>query len=311
MPTIPKEFAQLVYQSGNYMHTEDKTDWSNLPLTGSYATVMVGEDLSKPGEFTLDPTDIPHRFPAVVGAKGVVYFYLVTKAVTGKSSPALSCIWEDDKVYYTDLGVAGPPSETPVGWHLMTNADISYLDNDASRPLGFTNYIYFRATSVAGDFQLTNHGEHSWTIDSTNGNMTKIILKTYDLVETAVYNFNDDTFTLLTPSDGLWIAEITMADGTTNYVEIYDFTKIEQCYLNLMRTTLCECIDCEDCPDEGYTRALTFANMYLLIRDIAYADRWAAGGFTSTEILRTDYVNTYGMLIEKLKLMANKCTCDE
>ena len=309
MPLTTSNFIQIAYQRSNYVHTEDKSNWTDIGKDKTkYAIVLVAEN--KKGALTLEPTDIPHQFSAVAGTELLLHFYAVHNRIPTAGMVENDCLWQDDKVYRClTRGQTRYPSDDPTNWQMLTNSTAALIDTAPNVSLKY--HTYFRAVSVSGDFQLINNGDHSWTINSDIGNMTKIILKTYDLVETAVYNFNDDTFTLLTPSDGLWIAEITMADGTTNYVEIYDFTEIERCYLDLMRNTLCECIDCKDCPDEGYTRALTFANMYLLIRDIAYADRWAAGGFTSTEILRTDYVNTYGMLIEKLKLMSDNCTCNE
>ena len=165
---------------------------------------------------------------------------------------------------------------------------------------------------VPQTFNLTRHGDHNWKIVYNNGTMLSITLRDYSLSEIRKYpNINSDTFYIETTEDGLYIAEVLADDNTTHYVEIYDFTDTEECYLKLMRNVLCECLDCDDCPGENYTRALTFANLYLLVRDIAYADRWSSGGFTNTETLRTERVADYGVIVEKLKMMVSKCTCND
>lgn len=305
MNTIRK-FNHSIKQDGVYVFITQE------PSQTSYANVVVYE--SNDGKnYISDALKDNNSFIGTPSYKHKIWVFGVRLWIAGVYSKN-DIVWHKGQSY---LCVATTTSDEPGAssdWNKPTPDEVQSAGNLIQTTQGDAASDYFFTPVLSestGDFVLLNRGNHNWNISYTEGVITNITLNDYNMGRLESWSVNDNTFNFTTPEDGAYILTIVTDNDATHYIEVYDFTDIENCYLELVRTVLCDCIDCNDCPGPQYQRALTFSNMYMLIRDILYSDRWAAGGFVSTEILRSDYVTMYGIIIEKLKEVSSKCNCND
>lgn len=304
--------TMLVYQDGAYINTLDRTDPKLSPPV-VLVVVPVAEEGSD-SKYVLYSKEKDNSFLSVIETEYHLWFYWL------KTNPAGSILnnllWENEKVWRCVSPTSALPSVSPGMWEEVNDSRISDFDNPAADLLKKTDQYFKAMYSVStGDFSLLNLGKHEFKIKYNYGKINKVILYYYDYTIHSSYSVDSDTFTITMPHDGAWVLQVettnTNSEKKTNYIEIYDFTDIEACYLKLLKDVICDCMDCDDCPGENYTRAVTLALLYTTIRDILYSDRMVAGGFASTETLRATYIQTYGLLIKKLSLMTSRCTCED
>jgi len=312
-------FNFLLTQNGNYNVMEDQTDYSGLPVPlvrediAVVAVTQIDEEVTY-NLFTRD--EWPLSYLNVSNSDYHIWTFALQRFNPAETVDIDVLRWYDYAVWKS---LQNTNNTTPLEgsyWTQVTSDSIEDFQSVDSEVELESDFYYRPVDSTSlGQFALTKTGDHIYSI-IYNGivyEMESWKLYDYKNVLIGEWEPNDSTrqIQVVTPEDGVYYVQIELTDGTTQYVEIYDFTDAEACFFNLVKNVLCECVDCNDCPDASYKRMLTFLNLYVLIRDIVYADRAVNYGLLSNDTLRTDWLTSLGMLIDKLAIMTSECICPE
>lgn len=316
-----KDYTHLISQEGNYIyfHDEDQANVSTINWTPLFpftrantVDCIVWMDRSVPGTYDVNFRDEPKKLLGTVGADYDIWVYGIRKHVTGAAYVIGNIVWLGESVWHCQANTSTTPSisdptwieiiETNTDYFLGYNADMSNMY--AYRPV---------ASLIEGNISVTKTGDHQFTITwLSTGTISAFSLRDYNGV---VVEYDSGLavteLDFVLTQDGVYYVEMGLSDGSTHYAEIYDFTDTEKCYLDLMKSILCDCIDCHDCPGKNYERALNYANTYSLLRDIVYADQSQLIGLISTDVLRQKYIKSIGLLVDKLRILSNECTCND
>ena len=223
-------------------------------------------------------------------------------------------VWYADDAWVTTPGTSSitPPSLSHADWTQIGESNYSAFTAGIPSNLQ-NNYIYAAMSTVEdGNFSVKKTADHAFTVEwIAAGTAVSYKLLDFEGTEISEGTVIDNKVDLVMEKDGVYVVQFLMSDSSIQYADIYDFTDSEKCYLNLMKNTLCDCIDCEDCPGPEYARALNYVNTYILLRDIVYVEQSINVGLTSTSTYKSEYVKIIGMLINKLSLLTKKCGCDE
>ena len=311
-------FNFLLTQNANYNVMEDQTDYSGLPipLVREDIAVVVVTQIAEEVTYNLFTRDEwPLSYLNIFDTDYHIWAFALQRFNPLETVDIDVLRWYDYTVWKS---LQNGNNTTPMEgshWTEVTSDTIEDFQSVDSEVFLETD-MYYRPVqnTTLGQFSLRKIGDHRYSI-IYNG-------LDYEITEHALYDYKNvligawksaEPYTeiqIVTPKDGVYYVQIELSDGTTQYIEIYDFTDAEECFLHLVKNVLCECIDCNDCPDASYKRLLTFVNLYVLIRDIVYADRMVNVGLLSNDVLRTDWLTSLGMLISKLAIMTEQCICE-
>ena len=330
MATQDKNYSHLMTQDGNYIvFTRAGHDMNNpitkWPVNGNNKDKLIDclviTELSSPGvqkiNFRSDYDDadrnlMTRKYLCVVGSDYQFDMYGVEKWID-KGWKSGDIVWHEHRVWEanskTTTGDA-PPSPNNSNWFEIVANNSDRLDVlDVSQH----NTYFYRPvyTPTNGNITIVKKADHHFEIRwNGSGQMIYYVAKDYNLKPVAEGEVTGNVAEFFPEEDGAYSIEITLDYGMKHYAEIYDFTDVEKCYLDLMKNTLCQCLDCNDCPGDDYDKALNYANTYIMLRDVIYSDQSVLAGLTSTDTLRKDFIQIMGTLIKKLKIMASKCSCD-
>ena len=121
--------------------------------------------------------------------------------------------------------------------------------------------------------------------------------------------------------DGVYYLEVWGQESgdTENQLKakliIYDFCNAWKCYKELFRFVLCKCVNpCQttDCDEQHNIVERKYdLDMILgllgIIEKYVYYDKWKYIGVLSVQEDRNDYVSQVGQMIDKLKIVVNRC----
>lgn len=309
-----KEYQQIISQQGNYVRLDDRTVWpmSTLEIRDDFVDCMVyTTDASNYKVSFRDDED--KKFLGDIGIDYSIYMFLVQRWVVGPYNVD-DIVWHDQRVFKCTTVNPGEPGVDLNKWKEIvegsdTLADMATIQDSHSRILLYKP-SYSPSTGNIKVDKLNDHEFHViWLGD---GNVSSYIVKDYN--QNTIQGeepANTNTIDLVFDKDGVYIIELLMDDGSTNYAEVYDLTDAEKCHLEMMKNILCECIDCDDCPGENYNRALNFVNMYNVLRDMIFVEQAIAVGLVSTQVLDVERISMIGLLVAKLALLTDNCTCSK
>ena len=331
-----KDYTHLVTQEGNYVvfsrsgyieffpvfpqtaggHTYTQADTRDCLVTEDLVTGSITTNFRNDND-SVDGSSVIRTFLGTIATDFQMNMYGVQQwsATPGSAYVLDDIVWSDHncwKAIVTTPNAANVPTLTNADWDIIDSGNILTAFN--THPDEMSNsYAYRPVYSPAqGNIQVLKIANHSFEIRWLGtGSSVSYVAKNYKggIVEEG--NITSNLIEFRPTVDGVYYLEILIDTGVLHYAEVYDFTDTEKCYLDLMKNVLCKCVDCNDCPGPEYDRALNYANTYLLLRDVVYADQSVSVGLTSTEILRTQYINIIGMLIDKLVLMSSNCSCSD
>ena len=317
---IYREFNFLFGQSGSSILVDDRSDWESGELTGweeaTTAVIMVdtADELSFDLD-TLNPTDKRFTIPVNVGEEHHIRMYALRIWEVGTNVIANEVYWYNSLAWVSqNAGILDVPALSNPQWEVLDESNLTTLDHVDAGVVATDGYASTVLSSPLGDFAVTKVEDHKFRITNYTGSdideVTIADYRTEILSPQPSMELSTETVDITFSEDGVYVAIIDI--GTEkHYIEIYDFTDTEDCYISLVQKVMCECVDCEDCTSPVYNRALTFLNIYQMVKDIVYTDRYVYSGMASTESLRTDTLTELGTLVDKLKLMAENCTCSE
>ena len=303
-----KAFQQLGRQDGSYLYINDRSDWpilgfSDGDLVNCSVLYLNGDESNR----VLNADGDGVRFSIVAGDEYVIYTYGVVPWVSG-AYVVDDLRWHDDSIWKALIDTSSVPG-TGAEWREVTFMNAEEL-NAISTEL--TTNIYSKPVyeNPLGSYSVKKTSDHVFKV-TWNRDEDIVSSRLLDYTNTFIKDIlpEDNTVTVTLEKDGVYIVEVMTVEGVLHYTEIYDFTDSEKCFLDLVVNVLCECVDCNDCPGPQYNRALNYVNTYQLIREIVNADRAVDNGLLSSEILRSDFVSSLGLLITKLGLMVNECVC--
>lgn len=304
----------LFHQIGNYIYAEDKSAW---PIKGlekddvgiCMVWIASSDELKQTPVYNLITRPNQLYFLGNVNVEYHIRMYAAEKFISGTSAIINNIYWFDSLLWICNDNNPEDPEASSADWDLISVKDLSPLNYI---PIKMDGYFEPVNSPPEGNFNTTKLADHSFEITWLgDGNVTEVALYDYrDRHITTTTDILNNTIEYLMKEDGAYTSVWTV-DGIKNYVEIYDFTDAEKCFFELMKTTLCDCIGCEDCPGPEYIRALEFTNMYQTIFNKIYADRAVNLGMVSTETKRTGFVEAAGIAIKKLSIMVQDCTCSK
>jgi len=304
-----KSFQQLLRQEGNYLYIDDKSTW---PIDGyqllDIVTCTVWSPIEDSADISINFYDESTRILLNNLIQYNIFNYGVPKwpgsAVTG------DIVWLADKVWKC-LSTTGYAPDYNQYWEEVNEDNIDEL-NAIGESRSSNYYYYSQAVDPSDDIFIEKTADHKFIIQWLgSGNITKAMLLDYNGEWIRDLEFLENTIDLLLLEDGAYSVQLIFDTEAINYGEVFDFTDSEKCYLNMLVNTICECNSCEDCTDEMLNRILTFISTYQMIRDIVNANLAVNTGLVSTEVLRTEYMGALGLLMAKLNLMVNQCTCND
>jgi len=312
-----KRFENLHYQDGNYINIEDRSVW---PVNGKNKDDMVLCAVwylkDDPSEINLSFYDSPIRFNVDMTKEYELFLYLVVKWKEGAYVPG-QIVWDEDSVWEC----TAPTSTKPHQFERLIPPWTKIIDNNIDRLNGLTEaysaHYYIKPTTVVGELQagniaVTKVDDHKFKVEwLSTGDLTAVDLFDYSSNYIRTLSPADNQVTVELEKDGVYYLSMNINNGTIHYAEIYDFTDAEKCYLNLMRDILCNCLTCEDCPGKNYERALNFANMYQLLKNMVSSDQIIRAGIITTDVLRGEYIEMMGLMIAKLAILTESCLCDK
>ncbi len=313
---IYNDFNFLFSQVGYYISATDRSDWTALPENRNevgLAMVWATYDNDTDGLYSITAYEDQLKFLASVNQEYHIRMYAAELWISGSATVSTQIYWYNNLLWICNLtNPAGLPAPEPSNeWTQVTSQNLVALDVAGAikeKMDGYFSLVYSPATS---NFRIVKTDDHTFTVEWIGeGTATDYIVYDYNLVELDSGTVSGDKIEILFGKDGLYVVSFKV-DDILYYIEIPDFTDSEKCFLELMRTTLCECTSCDDCPGPLYQRALNFSNLYLLIRDFVYANTAVALGLIDATILRTEYVQALGIVMAKLFIMSDKCTCSE
>lgn len=149
--------------------------------------------------------------------------------------------------------------------------------------------------------------------------------KTFDTV--LLLDYNGDTLETLTPDgytinvdlsdygDGAYIVKITYTDDSIAYITLYEICEAQACYKLLVKYLLCSCNDpCDDCEDNSARMAdlNSLLTLFEALKEMIYLERYQYLGVYTLSDTRDAMVTEVGTMIEKLKIITDRCgLCDE
>jgi len=316
--TKVKKYQHLITQEGAYVQLFDEDllgtstiDWPILTYNRSQVVDCMVVEEGASGTYNVYFRNEDQKFLSSVNNDYHIWMYGVPIFTIGPTYNTGDIVWYDEAVWKCLSNTATIPSVSNPLWLQITDANTDELN---THPDDLKNDYFFRAVYVTsdGDYTLVKTDDHQFSLVwNGSGNILSYTVRDYQgaLVETGSATSNTLTFTFT--EDGAYYVELTIDDRSIHYVEIYDFTDAEQCYLDLIKNVLCECVECDDCPGPLYNKQLHFVTTYQLLRDAIYVDQAARIGLVSTETLRDEYINTMGLMIKKLGLLIEDCTCTD
>ena len=313
-----KDYTHLISQESIYVYLRDEDqsnvstiNWTGLAPAGRTNIVdcMVWMDRAVPGIYNIHFRDEVKKYMSTIGVDYDIWMYGISRYIVGNSYVIGNIVWLNEEVWSCLVNTSTTPSLTNVNWVqiIETNTDLLLgYDVDLSNM-----YVFRPVNSPAlGNISVTKTDDHKFTVKWLGqGTISHYALRDYNGKLIEEDDMSGVEIDFIITQDGVYYVEMQMDDRSFQYAEIYDFTDTEKCYLVLMKSVLCDCVDCKDCPDKNYMRALNYANTYLTLRDIVYADQSQLIGLVSTDTLRTEYLAAIGLLVEKLRVLSDECAC--
>jgi len=315
-------FNFLLTQRGNYNELADRTDYNILgPNYRDGIAVLVVTEINNSGDYTLyDREEWPLLIPNIFGAEYHYFIYAVVKWLASGSYNQGDIVWYDDGNGNLNAWVSKQNGNTQIPaegsyWTALDN-DLSQLDSYTPPDPRLKADFYYRpvTSSTLDMFTLNKTAPHSFSLYFNSSSELIDEISLFDFLGNLITTIDiepdagDCTFT--TSEDNVYFLVVTTDQGNQYIVNVYDLSDIEACYSDLVDNVLCECVDCNNCPGDKYYRALNFVNLYTTIRDLIYSDSFVNYGLIETGHVRSDWLNKLGVIVTKLKLLANDCTCN-
>ena len=310
--SLMKQLRYLVWQDGNYVRMEDRTDWSAYGIVkddivqclvwgavdGSFVNVNFVDDDNK-------------EFIANILEEIYINMFIIYKWKPGGIAAG------EFRAYNDSLWLALTNTTTVPGtstdWTEITSVNVSMLDSFITTyPDQVVEYLFKPVyTTINGDLNIEKVADNEFRITWHGSSpIVSATLRNYRNEYIDTLQTEPDGISVSLEEDGVYIVSMTLQDGSVSYVEIYNFTSAEKCFLDLVINVFCSCADCNDCGGENYDRMINFLNTYTIIRDMVYVDRAVNLGLTATDIIREDYLLALGVLVDKLRIMTSECTCN-
>lgn len=314
-----KDYTHLITQQSTYVYLHDQDqdnvstiNWIGLAPAGRANIVdcMVWMDRANPGIYKINFRDEVKKFMSSIGVDYDIWMFGISRHLVANPYVIGDIVWDDEAVWKCLANTSTTPSLTNAAWVQITETNTDLL---LGYDVDLSNMYVYRpvASATVGNVKVTKTDDHKFTIEWLGqGYIVHYALRDHNGILIEEGDVNGVEIDFIISKDGVYYVELQMDDRSFQYVEIYDFTDTEKCYLVLMKSVLCDCADCNDCPDKNYERALNYANTYLTLRDIVYSDQSQLIGLTSTDTLRAEYIAAIGLLVEKLRILSSECACN-
>jgi len=313
-----KRYQHLITQDGVYVHLfdEDRVGTSTItwPILGYIRTEVVDcmvVETNATGTYEIFFRDEGKAFLSTVSDDYHIWMYGIPRHVVAAAYILDDIVWSDESVWKCAGGTSTTPSVSNPLWLQITDANTDELNSHDDE---LKNDYFYRATYAPADGNITviKTGDHTFTV-IWNGtdNVDSWILRDYEGGVVDYGSAASNSLEFLLTEDGAYTVDLILDTTDVHYAEIWDFTDAEKCYLDLIKNVLCDCVECDDCPGPLKNKALHFVTTYQLLRDAIYVDQAARVGLVSTETLREEYIATMGLMIKKLGLLINDCTCTD
>lgn len=179
-------------------------------------------------------------------------------------------------------------------------------------------------------YNLQKDDCHEWTILDRSGSdvtVTEVRLSKYDgtLLDDEL-EFTDSECAINLESydggdDGVYLVEVWGTESGDSEAEIkatliiFDMCDAEECYKQLFRYVICKCndpcndTDCNeqyDISERRYDMNMIWG-LYTMISNYVFVDKWKNMGILTIGQDRLDFIMQVGRMIDKLKVVADRC----